>query len=82
PVSDWIMNIISINSFRVLDIYPLPLLMASAISSLAIVYAVQKSVLEKNAVSIVIFSFVFISPYLLQNIIYKYDSLAMALGTS
>ncbi|HGZ0358340.1 TPA: glucosyltransferase domain-containing protein [Enterobacter hormaechei] len=82
PVSDWLMNFASLNSFRVLDIYPLPLIIAGVVVSLSITYCVAKSSLNLNAVNIIIFSFIFVSPFLLQNISYKYDSLAMAVGVS
>lgn len=81
PLSDWIMNIVTVNYYSISDAAPLPLIFSTIAVALTVTYAVFKSSLDKNVLMASILLFIFINPFLLQNISYKYDSLPMTIGT-
>ncbi|TBL50590.1 hypothetical protein EYY98_09140 [Obesumbacterium proteus] len=80
-LSDYVMNTISLRYCGVFDVAPLPILLSVFIASYACFYAWRKS----NYASfkyIFAFATLFVSPFYIQNIAYRYDVLPMTISMS
>ncbi|GCI23027.1 hypothetical protein BvCmsJ58A_03966 [Escherichia coli] len=79
-LTDLSLSFLSMNKNGVFDISPLPLVISIVCVSITIYYATLRSRINLNIFSIVAFSSIFISPFSIQSIAYKYDVLPMTLG--
>ncbi|WP_280101196.1 glucosyltransferase domain-containing protein [Escherichia coli] len=79
-LTDLSLSFLSMNKNGVFDISPLPLVISIVCVSITIYYAALSSRIKVNIFSIIAFSSIFISPFSIQSIAYKYDVLPMTLG--
>ncbi len=79
-LTDLTLSFLSMNSSGVFDISPLPLIISIVCISLTIYYSLAQSRIKISVYSVIAFSSIFISPFSIQSIAYKYDVLPMVLG--
>lgn len=83
PLADLVMSGLSFFGSNIVDLSPLPLLIALAVFSLCALLYVKANIADMGAIpSAVIMFFVIANPFLLENLSYKFDVLPMITSIS
>lgn len=78
--ADITMHILSFGFDKVINISPLTYFINIVLSSMVLTKVIFSIRLEKNIVNMLALSFIFLSPFYLQNYSYQYDNLTMSAG--
>lgn len=79
-MADLVMHILTFSYNKLSNISPLTFLLSILVISFTFSKFIQKSSIEKTIINHISLSFIFISPFYLQNFSYQYDNLTMSLG--
>lgn len=82
PLSDFIFFILSFGGSTSVDVSPLPQILSFIVMGFTIRHISKNLFGEQTISSVICSSLIFLTPFFLHNVIYKYDSLSMVLSLS
>ena len=82
PLSDFIFFILSFGGSTSVDVSPLPQILSFIVMGFTVRHISKNLFGEQTISSVICSSLIFLTPFFLHNVIYKYDSLSMVLSLS